>query len=71
MPHIHLEYSNNLDVEPVPLLKALNAALFESGHVSAINDIKSRAVAQQDFVVGLDEHVNTAHMDAESFIIDG
>ena len=71
MPHIHLEYSNNLELEPRPLLKALNTALFESGHVSAINDIKSRAVAQEDFVVGLDEHAQHAYMHAKVSLLTG
>lgn len=56
MPHIHLEYSNNLAAfQPQPILLGLNQALLATGHVKAATDIKSRAVAQTDFVIGLGE----------------
>jgi 5-carboxymethyl-2-hydroxymuconate isomerase len=56
MPHIHLEYSNNLAAfQPQPILQGLNQALLATGHVKAAIDIKSRAVAQTDFVIGVGE----------------
>lgn len=71
MPHIHLEYSDNLDIQARPLLKALNNALFATGHVNAINDIKSRAVVQHEYVVGLDDQSNQAYVHAKVSLLTG
>ena len=45
MPHIHLEYSDNIDtLEVKPMLLALNQALLDGQFVQSGNDIKSRAI---------------------------
>ena len=55
MPHIHVEYSANIQqLDVKPLLLALNQAMLEGGYVAAANEVKSRALCQQDFVIGLD-----------------
>ncbi|MFK8330165.1 5-carboxymethyl-2-hydroxymuconate Delta-isomerase [Pseudomonas sp. BJa5] len=54
MPHLHVEYSDNLtglDVDR--LLLRLNHALVGSGQFADELDIKSRAVAQGAFRVGV------------------
>lgn len=54
MPHIHLEYSTNLPMHDVKsLLLALNQALLDGRYVESGNEIKSRAVPQSDFVIGV------------------
>jgi 5-carboxymethyl-2-hydroxymuconate isomerase len=53
MPHLTLEYSNNLP-EPVDfhsLFRRLNAALVEMGPFT-LSDVKSRAVGYDQFLVG-------------------
>lgn len=53
MPHLHLEYSANvqpLDVKAT--LTALNTALIGTGQVKQPYDVKSRARCVDDFVVG-------------------
>jgi 5-carboxymethyl-2-hydroxymuconate isomerase len=55
MPHIHVEYSDNIEnLEVRPLLVALNQCLTDGEYATAI-DIKSRAICQNNFVVGLNE----------------
>ena len=55
MPHIHLEYSDNIDtLEVKPILLALNQALLDGQFVQSGNDIKSRAIRQSDFVIGVE-----------------
>lgn len=71
MPHIHVEYSDNLALEARPLLKAFNSSLFESGHVSDAKDIKSRAMVQSEFIVGLDENANQAYIHAKVSLLTG
>jgi 5-carboxymethyl-2-hydroxymuconate isomerase len=52
MPHLTLEYSNNQPAfAPQPALAALNRAMLASGLFEE-PDIKSRAVALDDFLVG-------------------
>ncbi|WP_407305345.1 5-carboxymethyl-2-hydroxymuconate Delta-isomerase [Acinetobacter sp.] len=54
MPHIHLEYSDNIEhLEPKPILLALNQAMLDGAYIKAANDVKSRAICQQDYVIGL------------------
>lgn len=72
MPHVHLEYSDNLkpfDVQPV--LEALNRAFFESGHVSSALDIKSRAVCHQDYVIGLKHDATQAYLHVKVSLLTG
>lgn len=55
MPHIHVEYSENIEnIQVKPLLLALNQCLVDGEYATAI-DIKSRATCQNDFVIGLNE----------------
>lgn len=55
MPHIHVEYSDNIEnFEVKPLLVKLNQCLVDGEYATAI-DIKSRAICQNNFVVGLNE----------------
>lgn len=52
MPHLHVEYSDNLPLfDPRQTLMALNAALVASGHFEEV-DIKSRALRCETFLVG-------------------
>ena len=54
MPQLHLEYSANLrNLETDKALLRLNNALVASGQFSDEVDIKSRAVAFEDFRVGI------------------
>ncbi|WP_249672050.1 5-carboxymethyl-2-hydroxymuconate Delta-isomerase [Pseudomonas abieticivorans] len=53
MPHLHLEYSENLPaLEVDTLLLRLNHALVATGQFANESDIKSRAVKAQAFRVG-------------------
>lgn len=53
MPHVTLEYTNNLDnFDPARALGALNEVLFDSG-LFGETDIKSRAVALTTFRTGV------------------
>lgn len=72
MPHIHVEYSDNLNnVEPQKVLVALNTALFESGHVSSALDIKSRAVCQHDWLVGIEQDKTQAYIHIKLSLLNG
>lgn len=54
MPHLHVEYSDNLrDLDVDRLLLRLNHALVGSGQFADELDIKSRAVALASFRVGI------------------
>lgn len=54
MPHLTVEYSGNLGLlEPKKLLHTLNQVMIQTGEFIA-TDIKSRAVRQDDFLVGLE-----------------
>ena len=47
MPHIHLEYSDQLQaLEMKPLLSRINRTLVENGLFGNASDIKSRAFCQ-------------------------
>lgn len=53
MPHVTLEYSANvqpLDVQK--LLRTVNQAMIDTGEFESL-DIKSRAVKQEEFLIGL------------------
>lgn len=54
MPHLHLEYSNNLSIEPKQVLVSLNRALLDGAYVNQAQDIKSRAICQEQYVVGIE-----------------
>ena len=53
MPHLTVEYSANLTGFPVAtVLKELNDSLCASGEVKEEADLKSRAVAHHDVLIG-------------------
>jgi 5-carboxymethyl-2-hydroxymuconate isomerase len=71
MPHIHLEYSDNIEnLETKPILLALNKALVEGAYVGSANDIKSRAIRQQDYVIGLRDD-SQAYVHAKVSLLTG
>ena len=71
MPHIHLEYSDQLQaLEMKPLLSRINRTLVENGLLGNASDIKSRAICQQDYVIGLDESAQ-AYVHAKISILKG
>ncbi|MDW5417186.1 5-carboxymethyl-2-hydroxymuconate Delta-isomerase [Iodobacter sp. CM08] len=51
MPHLNLEYSNNLSLNAQAALLQLNTALIESGHFIE-DEIQSRAIGFDDFLIG-------------------
>lgn len=72
MPHLHLEYSDNLQhIEIKPLLVAIHQALFNAGHVTDPNDLKSRAIMQQDYVIGLNVVTDQAYVHAKVSLLSG
>lgn len=72
MPHIHLEYSDNLQpFDAQPVLMALNRAFFDSGYASSALDIKSRAVCQQDYLIGLEQNRSQAYLHVKVSLLTG
>lgn len=72
MPHLHLEYSDNLQhIEIKPLLVAIHQALVGAGYVSDPNDLKSRAIMQQDYVIGLDVVTDQAYVHTKISLLSG
>lgn len=56
MPHLTLEYTNNLPAfDQEEALLRLNRVLSDSGHFDEV-DIKSRAVVLDRFVIGISPH---------------
>ncbi len=53
MPHLTLEYTANLTLDPAAALAAINAAAFDSGLFGEA-DIKSRALRLADFRTGIE-----------------
>jgi 5-carboxymethyl-2-hydroxymuconate isomerase len=71
MPHIHLEYSDNIDtLEVKPMLLALNQALLDAEFVQSGNEVKSRAIKQSDFVIGVDGDAE-AYLHAKVSLLSG
>lgn len=71
MPHIHLEYSDNVEkFDPKPILLALNQALVEGAYVTVANQLKSRAICQHDYVIGL-EDTSQAYVHAKVSLLTG
>ena len=53
MPHLTLEYTNNLsNFDPMQTLAAINSAMLDSGLFNE-PDIKSRAIALESFQIGI------------------
>lgn len=71
MPHLHVEYSDNLQLEVAPVLMALNQALFDTGLVGSAQDIKSRAVRQSDYLIGLSSDSQQAYVHVKLSILTG
>lgn len=71
MPHIHLEYSANVEnLAPQPLLLALNQALLDGAYVHSANEVKSRTICQQDYVIGLGDE-SQAYVHAKVSLLTG
>lgn len=73
MPHLHLEYSDNLQhlIQTQPLLLAMHQALFNAGYVTDPDDLKSRAIMQQDYVIGLSPRTDQAYAHAKVSLLSG
>ena len=72
MPHLHLEYSDNIQqLETQPLMLAIHQALFNAGYINEPNDLKSRAICQQNYVIGLDLHTTQAYVHAKVSLLSG
>ena len=71
MPHIHLEYSDSIEnLAPQPLLLALNQALLDGAYVHSVNEVKSRAICQQYYVIGLGDE-SQAYVHAKVSLLTG
>ena len=71
MPHIHLEYSDNVQFEVKPVLLAMNQAFIQAGYATDPSDVKSRAVCQSDYVIGLELDNNHAYVHAKVSLLSG
>ena len=70
MPHLTLEYTDNLDALDAPgLLSAMNAALVDSGQFDEF-DIKSRAIRLDCFAIGTSKEPR-AFVHAKLFLLSG
>ena len=71
MPHLHLEYSANLDLDAKPVLLALNQAMRDAAYVQIANDVKSRAVPQDCYVIGVDADSKTGYVHLKVSLLSG
>lgn len=71
MPHLHLEYSDNLNFEPKQVLLSLNQALLNGAYVHQAKDIKSRAVCQTHYVIGVDIESPDAYAHVRLSLLSG
>lgn len=56
MPHLTIQATANVVIKhPETLLKTLNQALWDSGEFAHPNEIKSRILPMQAFLVGIDD----------------
>lgn len=56
MPHLTIQATPNVSIErPETLLKALNQALWNSGHFAKPTDIKARLLPVDTFLVGIED----------------
>lgn len=56
MPHLTIQATPNVSIErPETLLKALNQALWRSGHFGKPTDIKARILPMDTFLVGVED----------------
>ncbi|OEY93275.1 5-carboxymethyl-2-hydroxymuconate Delta-isomerase [Acinetobacter qingfengensis] len=71
MPHIIVEQSANLkNIDAIDLLTELNHALFASGSVAHIDEIKSRLRIDDDFVIGSGNH-HQAYIHVKIHLLSG
>lgn len=72
MPHLVIEYTSNLDNFPeAHLLDALNAAIIASGQIQNEQDLKSRIVRTEQFVIGADPTALRGFVHAELRLLAG
>ena len=72
MPHLGIEYTSNLENFPeAHLLDALNAAVIASGQVQNEQDLKSRTVRTEQFVIGADPTALRGFVHAELRLLAG
>ncbi|WP_034584479.1 5-carboxymethyl-2-hydroxymuconate Delta-isomerase [Acinetobacter sp. HR7] len=72
MPHLHIEYSDNLQsLEIKPMLLAIHQAFFDAKYITEPKDLKSRAIRQQDYVIGLDVNTTQAYVHAKVSLLSG
>ncbi|ARU05810.1 5-carboxymethyl-2-hydroxymuconate isomerase [Comamonas serinivorans] len=72
MPHLFVEYTDNLDGFPeVPVLTALNATVIASGEVLDECDLKSRVTRTTRFAVGNDATASRGFVHAELRLLTG
>lgn len=71
MPHIYLEYSDNIiNLKTQPILKSINQSLIDGGYVATAQDLKSRAIQQSDYVIGLGD-AQEAYLHAKVALLSG
>lgn len=72
MPHLIVEYSDNLSHFPEHrILTELNAAVLASGQVMEETDLKSRIVRTMQFVIGADQAASRGFVHAELRLLAG
>lgn len=71
MPHIHVEYSDNVQLAAKPLLLAINQAFIAAGYATDPSDVKSRAICQSDYVVGMEADSAYAYVHAKVSLLAG
>ncbi|MBB5392737.1 MULTISPECIES: 5-carboxymethyl-2-hydroxymuconate Delta-isomerase [unclassified Herbaspirillum] len=70
MPHLFLEYTDNLNIDTQATLLRLNEALVGSGHFDE-NSIKARAIRLDDYVVGTQPQARRAFLHLRLTILSG
>lgn len=72
MPHLHIEYSDNIqNLETKPMLLGIHQALCDAKYITEPRDLKSRAICQQNYVIGLDLNTNQAYVHAKVSLLSG
>ncbi|MFV5492441.1 5-carboxymethyl-2-hydroxymuconate Delta-isomerase [Acinetobacter sp. ASP199] len=72
MPHLHIEYSDNLqNLDIKPMLLGIHQALCTANYIQNPNDLKSRAIRQHDYVIGLDLNTTQAYVHAKVSLLSG
>lgn len=70
MPHLFLEYTDNLALDGKQTLLTLNQALVDSGHFDE-NSIKARALRLDDYLVGTQPQASRAFLHMRLAILSG